>query len=327
MRLPFIVGIKRIDRIRGSGWLDCPNCHEHAVQDVVDRMAFFALLFFRFTPVSRSRELVCRRCNFRRPAGDELGHLDTAGERIRSAWFVPFGALTVLAGVGVAVFLQNAGLAEIDTRLTFVEVTAKVGATQPVMQFDRPSVWTLGEGTDSAGVPFVKYADGQAGAQLFLIRRVETATTLDDLIAQRYADDSSATTRCFPTSPPKGESTKLAGQDAKVITLNYVPGGGGKARTLMWVLIHQHVGYTVSYIGKGDTGIATLSELAARVNKSIKFLNDEPSPRPTATPDATDVPSPGSTAEPTPTDTPSPSPSDTATAGASGSPSPEVGCS
>ncbi|GAC1570362.1 MAG: hypothetical protein NVS3B18_02440 [Candidatus Dormibacteria bacterium] len=86
MAAPFVAGVRHLDRLRGTGWLDCPNCHEHAAQDVVDDMGFAALTFYRFSPVSRTRYLVCRRCNFRRKAtAEELGRLDTAGQPIRRA--------------------------------------------------------------------------------------------------------------------------------------------------------------------------------------------------------------------------------------------------
>ena len=58
----FIAGIRKFDRVRGDGWLDCPNCHEHAAQDVVDEMRFAALSFYRFSPSARGRLRRCRRC-------------------------------------------------------------------------------------------------------------------------------------------------------------------------------------------------------------------------------------------------------------------------
>src|ERR1700737_682653 len=82
----FFAGIRHSDRVRGAGWLDCPNCHEHAAQDVVDEMSFVALLFYRFFPVRRRRVLVCRKCGYRRPAtSDQMASLETSGKPIHRA--------------------------------------------------------------------------------------------------------------------------------------------------------------------------------------------------------------------------------------------------
>src|ERR1035437_9397287 len=90
----FIVGLKRLERARGSGWLDCPNCHEHALQDVVDTMRFASIAFYRLGPVERTRFLICRRCGYRREASAaELGSLETMGRPLRRAWLVPIGGL------------------------------------------------------------------------------------------------------------------------------------------------------------------------------------------------------------------------------------------
>src|SRR5437870_8232873 len=93
------IGITRSDRVRGSGWLDCPNCHEHAAQDVVDEMRFLSV-FYRFTPVWRSRYLACRRCGFRRRASaEEMSSLETSGRPIRRAWLVPVGLSPFFVGL------------------------------------------------------------------------------------------------------------------------------------------------------------------------------------------------------------------------------------
>src|ERR1700680_658852 len=86
-----------MERERGSGGLDCPNCHEHALQDVVDAMRFLSVGFFRVTPTERTRYLICRRCGFRRGAAPaELAFLETMARPLRRAWFVPFGGLSLV---------------------------------------------------------------------------------------------------------------------------------------------------------------------------------------------------------------------------------------
>ena len=119
----FTLAVKRLDRTRGSGWLDCPYCHEHAAQDVVDRMTFLAgllggvivvpliglvialvtgyvmpvvsavllvlllmLISFRYSPVQRVRLLRCRRCGYERPAGEHaaLGMRLVASDEMRA---------------------------------------------------------------------------------------------------------------------------------------------------------------------------------------------------------------------------------------------------
>ena len=120
----FIAGIRKFDRVRGDGWLDCPNCHEHAAQDVVDEMRFAALSFYRFTPIARSRVLRCRRCGYRRAATpEELSHLSTSGKRVARAWLAPVGLvpfLAVLIAVG-AISLRSSSAA--STGITYVTVS------------------------------------------------------------------------------------------------------------------------------------------------------------------------------------------------------------
>ena len=60
-----ILGVRVFDRVRGSGWMDCPQCKEHAMQDVVDRLTFLRIGGYRLGIVTRRRDLLCRRCGFR----------------------------------------------------------------------------------------------------------------------------------------------------------------------------------------------------------------------------------------------------------------------
>ncbi|MFN2450987.1 MAG: hypothetical protein ABR541_01385, partial [Candidatus Dormibacteria bacterium] len=193
MAAPFIAGVRHLDRLRGTGWLDCPSCHEHAAQDVVDDMGFAALTFYRFTPVSRVRFLVCRRCGFRRRAtAEELGRLDTAGQPIRRAWLVPFGALALVILVGGILTIGGAGSdALAKANLTFVKASAD--AVGP-FEFVRPTSWTVDPATDPES-PYT-ITDPGSGAR-YVLRRVTDGTDLQDIINKHFADESGLNSTCF----------------------------------------------------------------------------------------------------------------------------------
>ena len=136
----FVAGVRSIDRVRGSGWLDCPRCGEHTAQDVVDEMRFVALLGYRFTPVGRRRMLICRHCGYRREASAaELAGLRTAGQRIRRAWLVPIGLIPLLVAGIVALVIVSRHPPSIEDTLAFTRDTA-----QPVapLSLRRPLQWS-----------------------------------------------------------------------------------------------------------------------------------------------------------------------------------------
>jgi hypothetical protein len=304
MRVPMLAGITRIDRSRGSGWLDCPNCDEHALQDVIDDMRFVGMLFYRLAPVHRRRDLLCRNCGFRREArAAEMRTLNTAGRPIRRAWFVPFGLIGVALTAAFAQAVAGGTASAVDTRVTFVPA---LGMPIAPVQFERPATWSVASVPD-ADPPYIEYQDGQTGAQSFKIARIPTATTAGDVLREHYRDESGITGTCFPTAPPKGTVARLAGQDALVVTIDYRTGGGSAARLLMWSLVHDDVGYAVTYVGATADGIATLPALAERVNRTIAFTS--------ATEDHTG-PAPGGDVGGTPT--PSGEPASTDAGAASG---------
>jgi len=299
---PFIAGVRHFDRLRGTGWLDCPRCHEHAAQDVVDDMGFVALAFYRFGPVARTRYLVCRRCTFRRRAtADELERLNTAGQPIRRAWLVPFGAIAIAVLAGL-VYVVGSGSNDTLAKANLTFTKASADALGP-FEFARPTTWTVDPATDPTS-PYT-ITDPGSGAR-YVLRRVTDSTDLQDIINKHFADESGLNSTCFPAQPPPATNTTVGGQKAKRIVLHY-SSTGAKVQITMVAFMHQGVGYTISYDALGEGSFELSNAIVERVDQSVKFVGNEPSP------------SPGSS----PTPSPSPSPSPSSSAG-SGSPSPSA---
>ena len=179
----FIAGLRHLDRTRGTGWLDCPNCHEHAAQDVVDDMSFLQVLFYRFSPVTRKRMLVCRRCRYRRPAtAEELKHLETAGQPIHRALMAPMGVLglAVVGGiVGLVAWIgQSSANALANQHINLVKES---GQAVPIT-FDGPSAWNYDPSTDP--VPSMREWTGAATAGLAAV--VSSNPTTNATAASRF---------------------------------------------------------------------------------------------------------------------------------------------
>lgn len=287
----FIAGLHHLDRTRGTGWLDCPNCHEHAAQDVVDDMTFLQLFFYRFSPVARKRMLVCRKCGYRRPGTpEETRHLETAGAPVHRALMAPVGVigLAVIAAIigAVAWVGQSSANALADQSIS---MTAQSGQAVPV-NFSGPSSWNYDPSTDP--VPSIKVSDS-GGRMYFVIKRVTDGSTLEQLLTAHFADQVGITTTGFPDKPPAAQKATVGGANAVVVTVDYSQ-GAEKDQQQIFVTAHNGVGYVVTYVALGDAAIKTMTALAQEVNKSIKFTAG------TETPPPAQSPSPGASPSPSP---------------------------
>lgn len=303
MRVPFIAGIKRVDRLRGAGWLDCPQCHEHALQDVVDDMRFATILFYRLAPVQRTRSLICRRCGFRRRAEpEEIGRLDTAGSRIGRAVMAPVGLISIAVLGALLAVAAGGAAAGGGSQLSFIPASG-----QPVapLSLERPGSWNFETNGDSTP-PNLTIADGNSAGEVVISRLTDSAT-LSQVIDQHFADQSGLNATCFPTAPPPATATKLAGVAAEKVTIRYNAPGGGTAVLVLYALLHKGVGYTVAFITLTPDELPTMQEVEKHVTDTLKFTGEEPSPSAgaSASPSLAPSPSPASPS-PAPTATESP---------------------
>ncbi|HET9052159.1 MAG TPA: hypothetical protein VFO60_10685 [Candidatus Dormibacteraeota bacterium] len=285
----FIAGLRKLDRVRGSGWLDCPNCHEHAAQDVVDEMRFATLAFYRFTPVSRLRILRCRRCGYRRPATPaEMGGLHTAGLRVARAWLAPvglapFGAALIVAGI---ISLHNTQSAQAGTSY----VTLRADPIAPV-SMAVPS--TFSANTGQAGVFEVS-----SGNLYVRLHRYPVDEPAADILGDHLGDDvDTFHATGFPDKPPSGTTTKIAGAEALRVTIDYEQLGGG-AILDMYAFNHGGVSYILSFQVTGGSQ-SQIDDLAPHVLSSLTFTSDEtPAPTPQASPTPTPESSPSASGSP-----------------------------
>ena len=277
----FIAGIRKVDRVRGNGWLDCPNCHEHAAQDVVDEMRFVTLVFYRFTPISRHRILRCRRCGYRRPATvEEMSALKTAGKRVGRAWLAPVGLspfVAVLLAIGV-VALRNSTAASAGRTYT----TVSADPVAPV-SFQIPPEYNHSaipaESSDAAG----QYTAG-TGTFIVRLRRYPVARSPEDTLAKHFDDDAGLNATGFPSKAPTGTSTKVAGQDALHATITYTQ-QGGSASIELYAFNHSGVSYMLSFQSLGTAGPQEASTVVPVILGSLKFTASEtPAPSASASP-------------------------------------------
>jgi hypothetical protein len=230
----FVAGLRSIDRVRGGGWLDCPNCGEHASQDVVDEMRFLGLLGYRFTTVGRRRVLVCRRCGFRRTAGGvELGRLNTGGRRIQRAWLVPIGLLPFAAVAAAALFILGRHPAGIEDTLSFTRDSA-----QPVapVSLRRPLSWNASPEADSTPPDYAVSDPTQR--MVFKLRRITDSGSLAQLLAMHYMDDNGINDTGVPESPPGATTVQIAGGTGLMIRFAY-SSTGEPAQTTLYAFFHD----------------------------------------------------------------------------------------
>ena len=292
----FVAGIRTIDRVRGGGWLDCPNCHEHASQDVVDGMRFVAVVGYRLTPVGRRRVLVCRRCGFRRQATEaELSTLSTGGHRLQRAWMLPIGVLPVVAAALLLLAVLGRHAPSIEDVLTFSNDTA-----QPVapLSLRRPLSWNAVPETDSSPPSYV--VSDPTDQMVFTLRRVTDSATLNDLLANHYMDDNGINDTGVPQTPPTPSVVNIAGETALMIRFTYET-TGQSAQITFYGFFHDGIGYTLDYVAKGSAQFQTLNEVGDTVNRSLRFTATEtpaPCPSPSPSPEASSTGVPGTGATP-----------------------------
>jgi hypothetical protein len=290
-----VAGLRHLDRVRGSGWLDCPNCNEHAAQDVIDDMTFVEALGYRFTPVGRRRLLVCRRCSYRRPATpEEMQHLETGGAPIHRAVMAPIGllGLAVVGGIVGLIFLisQSSSSALANQKISFTTQSAQIFPAS----FSGPSAWNFDPEGD-AQPPYVKLSDS-GGRMYFVVRRVTDSTSLEDMLSKHFDDEVGITTTGFPEKPPPPSKTTIAGQNAIWVRISYKQGAENDEQDI-YCFAHNGVGYVITYVSFGDDAIKTMRGVADAVNSSFKFTGTEtPPPAPSPSPGAS--PSPAATATP-----------------------------
>lgn len=301
--------IRRYDRIRGTGWLDCPSCHEHAVQDVVDEMTFLCLTFYRFTPVLRRRVLVCRRCQHRRRAGrDEMACLNAAGGRVRRAWLVPIG-LSPVVGALLVVLVVSSHRSSADSGLIYTKQDAR-----PVANVTFQLPLTYNHSTDVDSCPNVYTATDPAGTLVVHLRRILDRSSPADLLAAHLQDDAALLQdNGFPDTVPSGvRDVTVGGVKAKEVTFDYLH-ANDKAEIRLLAFSHGGVGYTLTFQALGDKIIREYPDIADRVTDSVSFEGREASPADSGCPVVTPSPSPGSSSS-----------SSSSSSGASPSPSPSA---
>lgn len=295
-----IAGLRHLDRVRGTGWLDCPNCSEHAAQDVIDDMTFVEAIGYRFAPVGRKRMLICRRCGYRRPStAEEMRQLETGGSAIHRAVMAPIGlfGLAVIAAVIGLIWLvsKNESNALANQKITFTPQNAQAFPAT----FQGPSSWNYDPETD-VDPHYIKASDS-GGRMYFVIRRVLDSTSLEDMLSKHFDDEVGLRTTGFPDKPPKPDQTKVAGFNALHVRIEYSEGAERDEQNI-YCFAHNGVGYVVTYVALGDQAITDMREVANIVNDSLKFTATEtPPPAPSPSPGASGSPGASPTASSSPT--------------------------
>lgn len=299
---------RRSDRVRGSGWLDCPNCKEHAHQDVVDEMSFVCLLYaYRLTPVRRHRVLVCRRCGFRRPAtAEEMRPLQTSGRPIKRAWLVPVGLSPFIAAALITLLVVNHS-SDVIAGISFGKQDAN-----PVAQATFEIPVDFNHSTDVDTVPHVYNATSANQTLIVHLRRIEFNQSPEQLIADHYADDQSTfQDNGFPEKVTTGDITKVkvGGVDALRWQFDYKHANDA-AQEVIYAFNHNGVGYTLTFQALGAEEIKIYAALEKHMVDSFSFAGNKETAAPSASPSAGATPSTGATPAPaTPAAaTPSPTP-------------------
>ena len=286
----FIVGLKRLERERGSGWLDCPNCHEHALQDVVDAMRFAALGFYRFAPVERTRYLICRRCGFRREAStEEMAPLETMGRPLRRAWFVPFGVLALALVGGLAYFgfaspTQGAGVLGIS--FTNLNATSLLPAT-----LDIPQNWnaTFFTKPDDQPPPRLEVTTTSTGLVKIVLAKLNDSSTLSQVIVNHFSDQTSLASTGFPSNPPPAHCARIGDVSTAYVKVPF-ENSGARAEIIVYAFIKNSVPYTLTFVAAGGDNITLMEGVAKHSVGSLKFVAGG-SPSPSAPTSASPSPS------------------------------------
>ena len=295
----FIGGIRKFDRVRGDGWLDCPNCHEHAAQDVVDEMRFAALSFYRITPVARRRVLRCRRCGYRRPATvEEMSRLRTAGKRVARAWLAPVGLSPFIAAGLIVLIVAARNSTSAATGPSYTTVNASPVA--PISLQIPPGYNHSAVPAESASAPGLYTAS--SGTFTMRLRRYPVSTSPMETINRHFNDDVGILSGDFPSAPPAPTPVKIAGQDGLRSTIKYLQQGASSVLDL-YTFNHDGVSYMLSFLYVGAQGTQEADATQPVIVNSLKFTADETPPPAAASPSA--VSSTSSAAAPSPSPSPS----------------------
>jgi hypothetical protein len=322
-----VISIRDEDRMRGSGWLDCPSCHEHALQDVVDRMRFVRFFGYRLGVLGLRRFLICRRCGFRRRLTDaERRTLDTSGTRIRPGNPVPVGLVGLLIAGSIVYFgfIATPAVAG-PAGITFNRESLQEVIGAP-LQYDEPNGWNrealdydprpeLGNPGAFLGDPRekgLKYADinirtstGRTDIKIF---RIPGETSLTSLALTHFQEEKNLQATEYPTVLPAASCTTVAGAKAATFSLEYAE-NNDPSKAIFYVFVHEKVGYVVEFSASQRGAVADLPALADHVIGSMSFTGTEPPPSgtPSATATATPKPTPVP-GVPTPKASPTPQP-------------------
>lgn len=290
--------VRRSDRVRGSGWLDCPNCHEHTSQDVVDEMTFLCFTFYRLTPIARRRFIVCRRCGYRRrTTSEETARLETSGRPIRRAWLFPVGA-TPLALVIVGILFIAGHSNTVGTTLTYGSVSAA-----PVANVTLQLPVDYNRSTDIDVVPHTFTATNLPGTLYIRLRRIEVNQQPPQILADHLADDESVLQDAgYPSAVPTGNgrptSVTVGGVSGLRLQFDYTH-AGEDAQAVIYVFNHNGVSYTIAFQAVTKGIITTYSDIEKTIVGSVTFTTSE-----TAAP----APSASASAQPTASSTGAASP-------------------
>ena len=314
-----VAGSRDYDRVRGSGRATCPHCSEYAVQDVVDRMRFLRIFGYRLAVIGRRRDLICRRCQFRRKASaDDVHQLHTAGQRVRGAVLAPMGFLGLLAAVLIVYFglfsqSEIGGLGGLGYHLfpgspsEAKDLNKELGP----YQLELPNGWTLStaSATESGQHYLVDSAEGLAGASTIKVVRDPANTTLSALILAHLNDDYNINSAGYPTTPPAATCTKVGGEKAAKISFHF-KGYPGETDSYYYFVVHDGVGYAIEF--SATSALATqksqalidLPDIEKHVIASFIFTGKETAPSFTPSPS----PSPSPSAAPAASGSPTPAP-------------------
>lgn len=306
-----VISVREIDRVRGGGWKECPSCGEHAFQDVADRLRFIRIFGYRLAVITRRRDLVCRRCNFRRRISrDERSVLDTAGTKVRAANLAPMGLIGLLLFAGLVYFGFVATPAAIATPgITYnkTDISGDIGAP---ITYEEPNGWDHTVATDPNGSKYlhveIRTSDGHYEIKF---RRFPGMTSLNQLAEANWRDEFNFNAPDYPQALPKVTCTSVAGEKAGEFAIDFTL-VGDPYHVVFYVFTHENVGYVVEFGASSPGAISKMPSIAEHVIGSINFTGSEPqtggtpTASPTGTPAATGSPGASPLASPTPTATP-----------------------
>jgi len=279
------LNLATIRRARGSGWLVCQHCGEHALQEVVDVMTFVRLFFYRLGVVRRERQLVCQRCgNRRRASRTEREALRTPNGSIHRAFLAPIGfiALVALAAAGTALF---AGIGRTAAAPSQEWVTANGSPIGAPLSFAAPVGWNnTVVNSSSTGARAISISQETASGFLgYTVVREPSINSLATLLTVHVSDQFSIQTEGYPTVPPAASCITVAGVPAAVASFNF-QNATQPSRIEMVAFVHQNVGYVVTFEANQQAEIAMLPALSQHVLTSIRFAgSDTASSAPAAT--------------------------------------------